>query len=290
VRVVDVIQDREYIHIVMEECKGGDLFDKIVDGGARLGEQRASEIIGSLLDAIAYLHDRNIVHRDLKAEHIMLSNDDVNSSPVKIIDFGLATTHDPRSDPPMTAFAGSAFTVAPEVVKRSYGKECDLWSVGVIAYFLLTQKMPFNAKSDKEIFQKIVSGDYGYPQWTEKGLSEEAKDFIDRLLVVDPKRRLTAKQAFSHLWIRKHNHTMLVGSMNSHEHLALVPESEKAIVVRREPHEQRGSVRHESRQRRHESRATGMTSRMNPPATAVGGVASRRTPRRARQEPVGRAA
>ena len=87
----------------------------------------------------------------------MLSNDDANSSPLKIIDFGLATMHDPRSDPPMTVreFAGSAFMVAPEVMKRSYGKECDLWSVGVIAYFLLTQKMPFNAKSDKEIFQKI---------------------------------------------------------------------------------------------------------------------------------------
>ena len=83
----------------------------------------------------------------------MLSRDDINS-PVKIIDFGLAIIHN-SSDPPMTAFAGSAFTVAPEVVKRSYGKECDLWSVGVISYFLLTQRMPFNAKSDQEIFQKI---------------------------------------------------------------------------------------------------------------------------------------
>ena len=83
----------------------------------------------------------------------MLSSDDINS-PVKIIDFGLATTHG-SDDPPMTAFAGSAFTVAPEVIKRSYGKECDLWSVGVVTYFLLTQRMPFNAPSDKEIFQKI---------------------------------------------------------------------------------------------------------------------------------------
>jgi len=158
----------------------------------------------------------------------MLSNDDINS-PVKIIDFGLATTHS-ASDPPMTAFAGSAFTVAPEVVKRSYGKECDLWSVGVITYFLLTSRMPFNANSDKEIFQKILAGQYGYPAWTETGLSEEAKDFIDRLLVVDPKRRLTARQALSHLWIRKHNKNQLMtGSMNSHE-LMLVPAMETSIV------------------------------------------------------------
>jgi len=260
VSVVDVIQDREYIHIVMEECRGGDLFDKIVDGGVRLGERRACEIIGSLLDAIAYLHERNIVHRDLKAEHIMLSNSDINSSPIKIIDFGLAIRHDPRIDPPMTAFAGSAFTVAPEVVKQSYGKECDLWSVGVITYFLLTQKMPFNAKTDREIFQKIVTGAYGFPQWTETGLSEEAKDFIDRLLVVDPKRRLTAKQALSHLWIRKHNHASLMDSINSQELLALVPVKEKAIVVRRqprEPKERRGPARHEvgTQQRRVSGRA-----------------------------------
>lgn len=85
----------------------------------------------------------------------MLSNSDINSSPIKIIDFGLAIMHNPQIDPPMTAFAGSAFTVAPEVVKRRYGKECDLWSVGVISYFLLTERMPFNANSDKEIFQKI---------------------------------------------------------------------------------------------------------------------------------------
>jgi serine/threonine protein kinase len=73
VRVVDVIQDKEYIHIVMEECKGGDLFDRIVDGGVKLSEKRAAEIIGSLLDAICYLHERDIVHRDLKVSIVLLS-------------------------------------------------------------------------------------------------------------------------------------------------------------------------------------------------------------------------
>ena len=244
VRVVDVIQDKEYIHIVMEECRGGDLFDKIVEGGITLSEQRVGEIVGSLLDAVAYLHDRNIVHRDLKAEHLMLSDDDIYS-PIIIIDFGLATTHGPN-EPPMTAFAGSAFTVAPEVIQRSYGKQCDLWSVGVITYFLLTQRMPFNAHSDKEIFQKIVSADYGYPQWTEKGLSEEAKDFIDRLLVVNPKRRLTAKQALSHLWIRSHNKTNLDKSTNS---------AELALVVRSEP--QREARYHQGHGRRQQHSGKG---------------------------------
>ena len=133
----------------------------------------------------------------------MLREDNLNSR-VVIIDWGLATIHS-ADDPPMTAFAGSAFSVAPEVIRRSYGKECDLWSCGVITFFLLTRGMPFNANTDKEIFRKILSGQFSYSQWA-KNISEEAKDFIDKLLVVNPKYRMTAKQALAHSWIRKHNH------------------------------------------------------------------------------------
>lgn len=201
VRVEDVVQDREYMHIVMEQCRGGDLFDMTVDGKIRLSEGRIRTIIASLMDAVVYLHERNIVHRDLKAEHLMFSRNDINS-PIKIIDFGVATLHKP-GDPPLTAFAGSVRSVAPEVVKRRYGKECDIWSCGVITYFLLIHLMPFDAQSSdpNEIFQKIVSGRFGYPQWTETGLSEEVKDFIDRLLEINPKKRLTAKQALFHPWV-----------------------------------------------------------------------------------------
>lgn len=175
-----------------------------------------------------------------QAEHVMLAEDDINSQ-VKIIDFGLAAIHR-WNDPPMTAFAGSAFTVAPEVIKRSYGKECDLWSVGIITYFLLTSRMPFNAKSDKEIFQKIINGEYRYPAWTKTGLSEEAKDFIDRLIVVDPRRRMTAKQALNHIWIRKHNATnrSLAESMTkSQECLALVLVNDSSPVVVNTPRPRR---------------------------------------------------
>lgn len=201
VMVVDVIQDLDYIHIVMEECLGGDLFHKISSGGIRLPENRACEIVVSLLDAVAYLHNRDIVHRDLKPEHIMLSKDDIMHSDIKVIDFGLAIIHGPN-DPPMTALAGSTFTFAPEVLKRSYGRECDLWSVGVITYFLLTSQVPFNAKTNKEVFDKIVNGWYHFPRWAETGLTEMAKDFVGRLLVVDPRQRMTAKKALSHPWIR----------------------------------------------------------------------------------------
>ncbi len=154
----------------------------------------------------------------------MLSREDI-TSPIKIIDFGLATIHGPN-DPPLTALAGSAFTIAPEVISRSYGKSCDLWSVGVIAYFLLTSCMPFNAKSDEEIFAKILEGKYSYPQSARWGLSEKAKDFIGRLLVVDPKRRVNAKQALDDVWICKsliYNNPRVAVSSNLHDFALVQP-------------------------------------------------------------------
>lgn len=131
----------------------------------------------------------------------MYSKKNDTESEVKIIDFGVATVHNP-GDPPLTAFAGSVRSVAPEVVKRSYGRECDLWSVGVITYFLLTQQMPFNGPTNDVVFQKIVSGKFFYPQWAMTGLSPEVKHFINSLLVVDPRARMTARQALTHPWIR----------------------------------------------------------------------------------------
>ena len=123
------------------------------------------------------------------------------NSPIKIIDFGVATLHRP-GDPPLSAFAGSLRSVAPEVIKRSYDKQCDMWSVGIVTFFLLTQQMPFNGDTNQEIFQKICSGQFFFPRWTEQGLSEEAKDFIDDLLVLDPRERMTSREALAHPWIR----------------------------------------------------------------------------------------
>lgn len=159
---------------------------------------------------------------------MMLSHNDINSS-IKIIDFGLATIHGPN-DPPLTALAGSALTLAPEVIKRSYGKECDLWSVGVIYYFLLTSCMPFNAKTDEEIFAKIVEGKYSYPEWARWGLTEKAKDLVGRLLMVDPKRRLNAKQALSDFSTRKNSISPWPVARSNSRESALVPPSPNTSI------------------------------------------------------------
>jgi serine/threonine protein kinase len=136
----------------------------------------------------------------VQADHIIFSENDINSA-IKIIDFGVSKIHKP-GDPPMTAFAGSVRSVAPEIVRRRYGRECDLWSVGVITFFLLTQRMPFNGETSDDIFAKIVTGKFQYPRWAMTGLTKEGRDFIDRLIVVDPMTRMTARQGLSHAWIR----------------------------------------------------------------------------------------
>ncbi|KAL7527707.1 hypothetical protein ACHAXR_002088 [Thalassiosira sp. AJA248-18] len=266
VKVVDVIQDSQYIHIIMEQCRGGDLFDVTVDGKTRLGEGRICNIIGSLLDAIAYLHDRDIVHRDLKAEHLMFSGSDINST-IKIIDFGVATVHK-RGDAPMTAFAGSLRSMAPEVIKRSYGRECDIWSVGIITYFLLMQQFPFDSPSgnQNEIFQKIVSGNFYYPKWAEMGISDGAKDFIDRLIVVDPRKRLTAKQALAgHAWIRNKKGTKAQKkpkpqAMGRAAVLPIMSHATSVMEASRSRSRARSKSRHQSKSRS-KSRATGDLSR-----------------------------
>jgi len=100
-----------------------------------------------------------------------------------------------------------------------------MWSVGVITYFLITQDMPFNGATSDEIFTAIVSGKFYYPQWTATGLSEEAKDFINRLLVVDPRRRMSAKQALGHPWfMRRNNRSVSITSK------ALVPHRRRQLA------------------------------------------------------------
>ena len=130
----------------------------------------------------------------------MFSKNDQNSD-VKIIDFGVATIHPPRA-PPLTAFAGSLRSVAPEVVRRSYDRACDLWSVGVTAYFLLTAAMPFDGPAPPDVLRRIARGAYRFPRGAAAELSAEARDFVDGLLQVDVRRRMTARVALEHPWLR----------------------------------------------------------------------------------------
>lgn len=205
-QLVDVYEDAEYVHLVTDLCTGGELFDKIVEktssrvnrGTFCFAEGEAVRIIFQILNAVSYMHRNDVVHRDLKPENILFETKD-EGSPVKIIDFGLACEH--LGQTPMTTLVGTPYYIAPEVLRRKYGKSCDLWSVGVIAYILLSGYPPFNGSDNEEIHQSIQKGQFSFPSREWKGTSRDARDFIRRLLVTDPSKRMTADQALNHPWI-----------------------------------------------------------------------------------------
>ena len=160
-RLIDCYEDAYNVHIVTERYTGGELFDHIVNNTHDTGcldEADAVSIIKSLLQAVKHLHDKNIVHRDIKPENILFETNE-HSSTVKLIDFGLSRHHDPLVDGPyMLNRVGTPYYMSPDVLRGKYDRSCDLWSVGVVAYILLTGYPPFNGCNDSEVHESIRLG------------------------------------------------------------------------------------------------------------------------------------
>lgn len=200
VRLYDVYNTNKKLYLLIELLTGGELFDRIVSKGS-FSELEASYVMRDVVSAIGYLHSIGVVHRDLKPENLLYLNED-QKSPVKLTDFGLAKYKGSESDAKMSTACGTPGYVAPEILQeKRYGKEVDMWSVGVILYILLCGYPPFYAENNEDLYTIIKNGDYDFPDpyWTE--ISSAAKDLIRKLLQVNPKKRLTAVQVLEHPWI-----------------------------------------------------------------------------------------
>jgi len=201
VQLFEMFETSKKMYMVMEVLTGGELFDRIVAKGS-YSEKEASELIRDVSGAINYLHSIGVVHRDLKPENLIYLNKDAKS-PIKITDFGLAKFRSASSkQAAMTTACGTPGYVAPEVLKNEpYGKEVDLWSLGVILYILLCGFPPFYHESTAALYKQIKKGEYDFPDpyWTD--ISDQAKDLVRSMLTVDPKKRFTAKQVLQHPWI-----------------------------------------------------------------------------------------
>mmetsp|Transcript_5991 Transcript_5991/g.13109 ORF Transcript_5991/g.13109 Transcript_5991/m.13109 type:complete len:439 (+) Transcript_5991:90-1406(+) len=216
IKMIDCYEDAERVHIITERYTGGELFDLIrKKRNARttgcLSEKRAARIMNSLLEAVSYLHDRDIVHRDIKLENILFASEkrscekedyvDDGDDSIKLIDFGLSRRHKQDVDKPMKNHVGTAYYMAPELLKGRYDRSCDLWSLGTIAYIMLCGYPPFNGDTDNEIFNAIKYDRYEFSSSAWSNKSTGAKDFVRCLMRKDPRRRMTAREALEHPWI-----------------------------------------------------------------------------------------
>lgn len=195
VKVHEIFKDSSKLYIVMEHVEGQELFDYVVSK-MKLTESEASKITLQLLKTVKYLNEVKLCHRDLKPENIIINPNTLN---VKIIDFGLSAFYSDFTK--LQTKVGTPYYVAPEVLDKAYGKECDMWSIGVITYVLLTGCPPFQAKTLPELFKRIKSCTLKYMDTDFKRLTRESYHFVKSCLCVDIKKRLTPNEGLCHKWI-----------------------------------------------------------------------------------------
>jgi len=183
--------------LILELVTGGELFDALVNRSSPYYEKDAREIVLNILSGVQYMHSMGICHRDLKPENILINGDDPRN--VKITDFGLSKDF---SRGKLVTSCGTASYAAPEVLMNDpYTQECDIWSIGVVTFILLSAEFPFYGPDEKSIFQSILSMNFNFREeiWGKNKISSEAKDFISKIFV-KAKDRMTAAQCLEHPW------------------------------------------------------------------------------------------
>jgi len=205
IRMEAVYEDKEKIYIVMEKLEGGELFSRIV-GRPTFSEPEAFKVIKPLVESVAYLHDMGVVHRDLKPENILCGEE---LEDLKIADFGLSKLVLPTDVMKMPC--GTLSYVAPEVLTLTgYGKETDVWSVGVIMFLLLRGKLPFDGEDREDIIDQTIHANLrelmrGDIKWSR--LSGEAQDLMYQMLEKEPSRRISARAILRHPWMERWRHS-----------------------------------------------------------------------------------
>jgi len=195
VKVFEYYQDSRNYYLITELCSGGELFERIISRGS-FNEAQAAHYMKAILSVIAYCHERNIVHCDLKPENFLFDSE--NSEVLKAIDFGAAQFF---REQPLDKIVGTVYYIAPEVIEKNYTEKCDVWSAGVIMYILLCGSPPFGGENDDEILENIREGtlEFSSPDWD--SVSAEAKHLIGQMLNREPQERISAKEALRHPWM-----------------------------------------------------------------------------------------
>ncbi|MED6254448.1 death-associated protein kinase 3 [Girardinichthys multiradiatus] len=196
----DIFENKTDVILILELVSGGELFDFLAEKES-LTEEEATQFLKQILDGVHYLHSKRIAHFDLKPENIMLLDKNVPNPRIKLIDFGIA--HQIKAGNEFKNIFGTPEFVAPEIVNyEPLGLEADMWSIGVITYILLSGASPFLGETKQETLTNISAVNYDFDEEYFSNTSELAKDFIRRLLVKDPKKRMTIDDSLEHPWIK----------------------------------------------------------------------------------------
>lgn len=200
-KIFELYEDSHNFYVVSELIRGGELFDYITNKQS-LSETLAATIMKQVLSAVNYLHRHNIVHRDLKPENVLLEKvtDSVTEINLKLIDFGTSVVVPDTGR--LREAIGTMYYMAPEVLDRRYDSKCDIWSLGVILYILISGVPPFPGDTDDEIAHNIMANtpDFDTSLWW--SVSPECRSFVKRMLTTDAKKRPTAQECLSDPWIQ----------------------------------------------------------------------------------------
>lgn len=197
VRLFEVFEDARYVHLVMELCVGGELYQRQSQIGI-FNETQASRLVQQMLLAVAHLHRHFVAHRDLKLENWLLTRP-APCLDLRLCDFGLSVVLRPGER--AKERVGSVYYVAPEVLSGSYDCRADLWSIGVILFMLLSGLPPFNGPKAEDILVEVAKGSFSFEAPTWRRVSTSPRGLIQQLLSRDPDMRPAADQVLEDAWV-----------------------------------------------------------------------------------------
>jgi serine/threonine protein kinase len=201
VRLLDHLENNDYIYIVTEYIEGGTLGQYFKKKKFNFSERQATNIMSQIASGVKYLQQYGIVHRDLKPDNIMITQQN-DFGAIKIMDFGLSKILSPNEK--MVDGYGTLSYVAPEVLLRTpYNKEVDIWSMGVILFYMLSGKLPFRGRKEQEVAEKIVYSDLEFDEDDWEIRSQSVQDLITRCMEKDAQKRITIDEFINHPWFKK---------------------------------------------------------------------------------------
>ena len=219
-KIFEFYSDKNSYSLITEFCSGGDLFQEIVDKGP-FREKYCAFVIYQILLGINHCHSMNIIHRDLKPENILIIDKDKNEFPrIKICDFGISKIMEKGNQD--SRVVGVPYYMAPELFSKRITEKCDIWSIGVILYLLLSGRPPFAGEEDDEVIESVKNGkiDYSSPPFNK--LTKNCLDLLKKLLNKDPEQRISAQEALNHKWFDAYDSQQIFNSIKDEKTIKIL--------------------------------------------------------------------